>query len=331
MDKYELHTFIARRHPNICQIAAVKNGKLVYSDTWNGYGREDTVHAASVTKSVFALLMGIAVDRGLIESVSQKVLEFFPQYMPQKGEQAAQNVTLHHLMTMTAPYKYLTEPWTEVCTSGDWTLAALDLLGGQAGPDGGFNYSTLGIQILSGILSAVGGMTALDFANEHLFMPLGIAPRRAYIAAGEAEQMEFITSAGPKSGVWLCDPRGIPAAGFGLCLSAEEMCRLGLLCLNGGAAGGRRIVSSGWIAGMTTPYVECGEAFGHMKYGYLWWIPAGVRGAFAAMGDGGSIIYVEPGRKTVISIAAAFEPLTFDRTELVQECLEPFMEGSLHV
>ncbi len=74
MDKYELHTFIARRHPNICQIAAVKNGKLVYSDTWNGYGREDTVHAASVTKSVFALLMGIAVDRGLIESVGQKVL-----------------------------------------------------------------------------------------------------------------------------------------------------------------------------------------------------------------------------------------------------------------
>ena len=164
MDKYELHTFIARRHPNICQIAAVKNGKLVYSDTWNGYGREDTVHAASVTKSVFALLMGIAVDRGLIESVSQKALEFFPQYMPQKGEQAAQNVTLHHLMTMTAPYKYLTEPWTEVCTSGDWSLAALDLLGGQAGPDGGFNYSTLGIQILSGILSAVGGMTALGSA-----------------------------------------------------------------------------------------------------------------------------------------------------------------------
>ena len=74
MDKYELHTFIARRHPNICQIAAAKNGKLVYSDTWNGYGREDTVHAASVTKSVFALLMGIAVDRGLIESVGQKVL-----------------------------------------------------------------------------------------------------------------------------------------------------------------------------------------------------------------------------------------------------------------
>ena len=74
MDKDELHTFIARRHPNICQIAAVKNGKLVYSDTWNGYGREDTVHAASVTKSVFALLMGIAVDRGLIESVGQKVL-----------------------------------------------------------------------------------------------------------------------------------------------------------------------------------------------------------------------------------------------------------------
>ena len=84
-----------------------------------------------------------------------------------------------------------------------------------------------------------------------------------------------------------------------------------------------RLRSAGGLSG--------GKGFVHMKYGYLWSIPAGVRGAFAAMGDGGSIIYVEPGRKTVISIAAAFEPSAFDRTELVQECLEPFLESSLHV
>ena len=65
----------------------------------------DTVHIASATKSVMALLIGIAVDKGYIESMDQYILEFFPEYQLKRGEKTLQQVQLKHLMTMTAPYK----------------------------------------------------------------------------------------------------------------------------------------------------------------------------------------------------------------------------------
>lgn len=107
------------------------------------------MNVMSVTKSVIALLTGIAIDKGYIESVDQKVLDFFPKYTVKRGEKTIYDVTIRHLLTMTAPYKYRSEPWTKVCTSDDWTKAALDLLGGRSGITGEFKYSTLGIQIMS--------------------------------------------------------------------------------------------------------------------------------------------------------------------------------------
>ena len=81
---------------------------------------------------------------------------------------------------MTAPYKYRSEPWKKVCTSDDWTKAALDLLGGRAGITGEFKYSTLGIQILVGVLEHASGMKCIDFANNYLFKPLGIPEHKIH-------------------------------------------------------------------------------------------------------------------------------------------------------
>ena len=60
---------------NICQAVIVKEGKLIYADTWNGYSINDTVYIASVTKSVVALLVGIAIDKGYIDISQQHILD----------------------------------------------------------------------------------------------------------------------------------------------------------------------------------------------------------------------------------------------------------------
>jgi CubicO group peptidase (beta-lactamase class C family) len=73
---------------------------------------------------------------------------------------------------MTAPYKGKSEPWKKVCTSDDWTKAALDFLGGRTGITGEFRYATLGIQILAGIIERASGEKLIDFANKNLFIPL---------------------------------------------------------------------------------------------------------------------------------------------------------------
>lgn len=122
MNKKQLHDLIKEQQPNICQISCYKDGKEVYSDEWNNYKKTDACHVMSATKSIVALLVGIAIDKGYIKSIEQPVLDFFPDYKIKRGEKTIQKVTIKHLLTMMAPYKYKYEPWTKICSSDDWTI-----------------------------------------------------------------------------------------------------------------------------------------------------------------------------------------------------------------
>lgn len=326
MNKEELHNYIAERQPNICQIEAMRNGATLYSDCWHGFTPSDTLHVMSVTKSVVSLLIGIAADRGLIGGVDQPVLDFFPGYTLKRGEKTLREITLRHLLTMTAPYKYRSEPWTKVCTSSDWTAAALDLLGGRGGITGEFRYSTLGIHILNGIIAAASGMKTVDFANRYLFGPLGISPYGNFEALTAEEHKAFILSKEPKKNIWFCDPQGVCTAGYGLCISARDMAKLGRLCLDGGVFGGERVVSSEWIAESTMPRIQCGDAFANMRYGYLWWTPDADRSAYAALGNSGNVIYVNPDMGTVIAVAGTFKPNILDRVQFIRQYIEPLLD-----
>lgn len=325
MNKEELHVIVANEQPNICQIVVIKDNEIVYSDTWNNYKPTDNVHIASVTKSVMSILIGIAIDKGMIESVNQKVLEFFPDYVIKRGEKTIQDVTLYHLLTMTAPYKYKTEPWTKVCTSEDWTKSVLDLLGGRNGITGEFKYSTLGIHILSAIITKVSNMSTLDFANEYLFKPLGIEERKPCIVKNKEEHITFVTSKSPKENGWFCDNKGIVTSGFGLCLSAEDLSKIGQMCLNKGMFDNKQIVSAEWITQMTTPYIKCDEKFTFMHYGFLWWVIDKEKNIYSAIGDSGNVIYVNADKNIVISVTATFKPLVFDRVQFIQKYIEPFI------
>lgn len=125
MNQKELYRHIKENQPNICQIIILQNDREIYSAQWNGYQRNDCTHIMSATKSIMALLTGIAVDKGMIGSVDDKVLSFFPGYPVKRGEKTIHDVTIRHLLTMRAPYKGKGDPWTKVCSSDDWTTASL--------------------------------------------------------------------------------------------------------------------------------------------------------------------------------------------------------------
>jgi CubicO group peptidase (beta-lactamase class C family) len=325
MNKEELHRVIGEQQPNICQMVVLKNGNIIYSDTWNDFNADDNIHIASVTKSIIAILIGIAIDKGMIKSIHQKVLDFFPDYVLKRGEKTIHNITLYHLLTMTAPYKYKSEPWTKVCTSEDWSEAVLDLLGGKSGIIGEFKYSTLGIHILSTIITKASNMTTLEFANEYLFKPLEIKERHLYTVKNKEEHIGFVTSKEPKENGWFCDNKGIVSSGFGLCLSAEDMAKIGQMCLDKGIYDNKRIVSTEWIEKITTPYLTTDEKFGFMKYGFLWWIIDEEKKIYSAIGDSGNVIYVNTEKNIVISVTATFKPLVFDRVQFIREYIEPFV------
>lgn len=325
MNHNKLHELISEQQPNICEVVANKDGKYVYSDYWNGFQPEDTLHVMSVTKSIVSLLIGIAIDRGLIQSVDQKVLEFFPDYTVKRGEKTIQEVTIRHLLTMTAPYKYRYEPWSKICSSDDWTKAALDVLGGRSGITGEYKYSTLGIHILTGILAKVSELTTVDFANRYLFTPLGIAPYSNYEALTVEEHKEFILSKEPKKNIWFCDPKGVGSAGFGLCMSANTMVKIGQLCLDGGTYQGKQLISENWIRESTSEKIHCIPSFADMSYGYLWWRPVKDTDIYAALGNSGNVIYINPHKNMVVAVNGTFKPNILDRVQFIQEHIEPIL------
>ncbi len=322
----EFHNYVSDNQPNICQVAVIKKGKEIINDTWNGYKKDDTVHTMSVTKSIVSLLVGIAMEQGLIGSVDDYVLDYFPGYKIKRGEKTIQKTTLKHLLTMTAPYKYKSEPWSKICVQDDWSIAALDFLGGRRGITGEFRYTTLGIHILTGIIAATSKMATADFANQYLFGPLAIAPRKIYVAPDAEAHKAFTVGKEPKGNIWFSDNKGVGAAGYGLCLSAEEMSKIGLLCLKKGVFNNKRIVPEKWLAESTTACLHCGEKFRDMKYGHLWWIIDESEGSYAAIGNSGNVIYVNPKKELVVAVSGYFKPAVFDRIDFIKGQIEGKME-----
>lgn len=317
MNETELVREIEAKYDNTAGIAVQKNGKLVYEKYFGGHEKTDTIHIFSVTKSIVSILIGIAIDQGYIKSVDQKVLEFFPDYTIKQREKTIKNITLKNILTMTAPYKYKSEPFTKVFGSKDWTKAGLDLLGGK-GTIGDFKYSTVGAQVLSGVLESATGKPMLEFAAQNLFSPLGInAPAPANVSNKE-EHMAFIYEKNVRG--WIVDPKGLPTAGWGLTLAPQDMAKIGQLYLNKGDWNGKQIVSEYWVNESTKVHSKWGE----FSYGYLWWnLDADGSGAFAALGDSGNTIYVNPKEQVVVGIACHFKPQAKDRIDLINKYILP--------
>ena len=326
MNREQLHEFISNstgNESNICQIFAIRDREDVFDDCWRGFKTEDAMNVNSVTKGVMSLLAGIALDGGYIESVDQKVLDFFPDYRVKRGEKIIQDVTLRHLLTMTAPYKYRSEPWTKVCTSDDWTIAVLDYLGGRKGLTGEFKYATLGIQILAGVIENATGKKCIDFANDFLFTPLGLAARIPHGDSSKEDQFDFFMNKNPRKPEWYSDPQGTVTAGWGLCMSAKDMAVIGAMVLGGGQCNDTRIISEDYIEEMLVPRLKLGERMGFMNYGYLWYKPFDDRSVYAAIGECGNIIYVNKEENISVGVTGTFKPRIFDRVQFIEEKIIP--------
>ncbi len=318
----ELEKTINSDYRNIAEITVLKNDKKSYENYFNGYTADSAFHVFSVTKSIISALIGIAIDKGYIKNIDQKVLDFFPDYTPKRGEKTAQRVTIRDMLTMTAPFKYKSAPYTKHFTSESWVKSSLDLLGGK-GEIGQFRYTPLiGPDILSGILTNVTGQSALGFAYENLFSPLGIDVTQNVTFHTKEEQLSIMKDL-HESG-WVADPQGINTAGWGLFLTSSDMAKIGQLYLNHGIWDGNQIISDEWIAESTKVHSHWDEL--KLSYGYLWWIIDENERNFAAIGDGGNAIYVNPTKNLVVAIASLFKPTAKDRIELIKKYIEPIFE-----
>ena len=103
------------------------------------------------------------------------------------------------------------------------------------------------------------------------------------------------------------------------------MAKIGQLCLDEGMSGGKRVVSAEWIRESTAPRLQCDESFANMRYGYLWWIPDSDRCAYAALGNSGNAIYINPENNSVVAVTGTFKPNILDRVQFIRNNIEPLL------
>ncbi|MCK0132643.1 beta-lactamase family protein [Flavobacteriaceae bacterium F08102] len=312
-----LNQIIQQDYPNIAGIIILKNNTIIHENYFNQYRESDTIHIASITKSIISILIGIAIDKGYIKNTDQPVLDFFPKYQVKKREKTIQNVTIKHLLTMTAPFKYRSEPYTKVYSSEDWTKSVLDLLGGKK-LSRAFKYTTIGLQVLSGILTNATGKSVRDFASDNVFTPLGIKTPNNLRIRNKKEYFSFLKETNVNG--WVIDPKGIHTAGWGLTLSTRDLAKIGQLYLNHGTWNTTQIISARWIKESTKKHSQLND----IGYGYLWWIIDNKENyCFSAIGDGGNILYIDRAKQAIVVITSEFMPRAKDRIALIKKHIIP--------
>ncbi|MGG3283871.1 serine hydrolase domain-containing protein [Paenibacillus solani] len=308
-----LESLIQSEYPDIKGMVIVRNGSIAFEKYAHGNGPNDTYHVASITKSVLSALIGIAIDSGYIQHADQKVLDFFPEYGQETAHRQIRDITIRHLLTMTAPYPFedWQEPLDQLCMQSDWVKYTLDMLG-EGGTLGAFKYSTAGAHLLSAIITRSTGQSARAFANACLFKPIGMNEIPDY----DMGSFGFDELFGKNVRGWVKDPAGHSTGGWGLTLSPQDMARFGFLYLNRGIWDSQPILSGEWIDQST--------AMNSNHYGYLWWLrEEDGLSTYSAIGDGGNIICCIPEKDMVVAIASAFSVNPKDRWTLIKEHVIP--------
>jgi CubicO group peptidase (beta-lactamase class C family) len=289
---------------NIHAVVVAHRGRLVFEQYFSGedeiwarplgvvaHGPEVKHDVRSISKSVTALLVGIAVDRKLIAGIDEPVFTFFPEYAALHSPEK-ERITLRHLLTMSAGLAWNeTIPYTNPANSEVRMLRAPDpyryVLEQPVveAPGVEFNYSGGATQLLAGVIQKATGKPLVAFAREALFDPLGITDLE-----------------------WVRMPNREVAAASGLRLRPRDLAKLGQLMLQKGQWQGRQIVPAAWIEQSTTPQIE---AIDFMFYGYQWWLGRSLIDKrdvpwTAGLGLGGQRLFVVPALDLVVVINAGY-------------------------
>jgi CubicO group peptidase (beta-lactamase class C family) len=284
----------------INSIQIVRNGVLVLDTYIPPFKKGDRHNIYSCTKSVMSILIGIALDQGHIESLDQRVLDFFPERKVENLSAEKEKLTLRHLLTMSTgldsrdSYLYNWSGLSRMKTSGDWVGHILDL-SMTAEPGSRFDYSNMASHLLSAIITETTGKSALTFGRENLFGPLGII------------DIEW-PSDSPGSGLGRAEMRMKPLysgennIGWAeMELRAPDLAKIGQLVLNEGRWEGQTIISPDYLKAATSPQIRAGTLQNH--YGFQWWIKE--PGLFMALGYGGQYLIVFPEESLVVVFTSA--------------------------
>lgn len=261
-----------------------REGTIVAEEftNYNSYGADSIKNIMSVTKTFTGILVGLALEKGYIESINDPVSKYLTDIVTFPDNVKA-NITIDQLLKMTFGHSWngtssasLYNTWAN---SQDHLQYIIDLPL-VASPGTVFNYSDGASHLLSVIITEATGRNTLDFAKEFLFSPLGITKLR-----------------------WSKDDKGYTNGAASLQILPADMVKFGNLILNKGMYDGKQVVPESWLTTMTTSKILTNNnvLYGP-EYGYQVWLGnEGGHRYYMAMGWGGQFIIIVPDLQLVVT------------------------------
>jgi CubicO group peptidase (beta-lactamase class C family) len=255
-----------QKYSGVYSLLVMRNGKIVAEQYYNGKNKDSYTNIASISKSFISALTGIALKEQLIDSLKQRLPDFFPTCFQNEPDSVKREITIENLLTMTSGLKPITD------ASNDWLsipdiisyAIALPLLGA---PGKLFGYNTSLTHMLAKIISNKSGKSTFDYAKNNLFDKLGITCSR-----------------------WDKDLFGNYIGGTDMYFTPRDLLKLGYLYLNDGKLNGVEIIPAEWVKASITPFIKVEQNY---YYCYNWWrmVSSGST-VFFAEGYGGQYIFV---------------------------------------
>lgn len=225
-----------------------KDGKLWHENYAEGYGPESHTNSFSMAKSITTLLLGKAIEEGFIESLDQKVVDFFPEL---KGEFAEQ-LTVGDLSSMASglnwdenyysPFSITAQAYYDKNIRELMLSLAVDEQPGQE-----FNYLSGNTQLLGMVIEKATEQHLSHYLSEKLWKPMGMENHAYWQLDSEESGMEK---------TYCC-----------LSSNARDFARIGLLVLNKGQWNGQQLLNEDFIEKCIQPRFEEDP-----EYGYGFWL-----------------------------------------------------------
>jgi len=301
---YDLIDYMALNR--VTALLVLKNGKIAYEDYEMGNTQKTRWMSMSMVKSITSSLMGAAIKDGYIKSIDDPVT----QYVAKLRGSAYDGVSIRYLLQMASGVKW-DETYTNPASDRRRMLEAqiaqrpgaiLDLMAKlprAAAPGTIWNYSTGETFVAGAVVRSAVGRPLAEYLSERIWTKAGMESDATW---------------------WLESPDGLEIGGSGLSATLRDYGRFGLFLMNGGVAGGEKILPDGWVRDAGSSKIIGGKA---VDYGYMMWpFAAGPRsanqGAFQALGIYGQHIYVNP-REHVVIVVWSAQPKPTDKETIADE------------
>lgn len=270
-------------NPNIYSLIVVKNNTTLYKKYFNGYSESSLFNDQSLTKSICSILISIAIDKGYITSVDEKLAVIFPELKndPDKRKQA---ITIRQVMNQASGLAHENledlSGYLSLPNPSEYILKAplVDVPGRE------WHYNNAATHLLSVILTKTTHMDTRAFAQKYLFSPLGI------------NKFDW---AKMRDGYY--DGGGL----LSIRLTSADMLKIGQMLLNDGKYNNKQVVSAKWVNLVFNPDVFYKATWGFPQSTYgLCYYHFNYKGTAVTygMGWGGQFLVMIPAKQAIIVI-----------------------------